>query len=629
MEQSTLSLKIKMTLGVCLVVACLTAVLALFPLQPAAPGGGLAVQQAVTLSPLAAVAAMSVAIALCVSIIGYYLKRLAVQPRGPAFPGRGAAGRSSSGNAAGAGTLLVRAFNGMVQEVEAEEQTSMMHLAVEQSPVSIVITDRAGTIEYVNPKFTQLTGFSSAEAVGQNSRILKTGETPDSLYRQLWEKISAGGEWYGEILNKKKSGEVFWESVRVSPIKTPGGKITHYLAVKEDITARKALEQELTRARDAAEAADRLKSEFLANMSHEIRTPMNGVLGMSELLSDTDLTGEQGEYVHALTMSAESLMRVIKDILDFSRIEACELELEHVAFELRASLENIQRTLAARASGKGLALDFRIPPEVPDALVGDPGRLVQVVVNLVSNAVKFTECGEVVLSVTSEKASETEVSVHFSVTDTGIGIPAEMQTMVFDPFSQADASATRKYGGTGLGLTISARLVEMMGGTLRVESEPGQGSSFHFTLRLALQGGPPGAGAPGKPDSPRPVGVARPGAAHAELFDRKETLARMDGDWELFREVVGIFANDSRVMMTEIAVAIDAGDAHGLSRAAHTLKGAILNFSARVPYEMALQLEELGKKGEITGAGGRFAALEAELDRLREALGVCAEGMGK
>ena len=504
------------------------------------------------------------------------------------------------------------------------QQMRKMQLAVQQSPVSIVITDCAGSIEYVNPKFTQLTGYSSAEAVGQNSRILKTEETPAELYRQLWEKISLGSEWHGEILNKKKSGESFWESVRISAITDSSGAITHYLAVKEDITARKALEQELRSARDAAEAGNRLKSEFLANMSHEIRTPMNGIIGMAELLRDTDLTGEQGEYTRSLLDSAESLMSVINDVLDFSRLEEHKLVLESVPFGLRASLENILCTLARRASLKGLALEVRIAPEVPDALVGDPGRLAQVMVNLVSNAIKFTEDGEVVLCVALERQDEDEVSLHFTVSDTGIGISAEKQRRVFDPFSQADASSTRRYGGAGLGLTISDRLVEMLGGSLRVESAPGKGSSFHFTLCLGLQRGGAMCRAAGKAEGPELPGTP----AGAELFDRKDTLTRMDGDWELFREVTEIFVLDSRKMLEMVHDAITAGDGRGLNRSAHTLKGALGNFSARVPMELAQKLERLGKSGDLSGAWEPYAALETELERLREALEHCARGIG-
>jgi two-component system, sensor histidine kinase and response regulator len=503
-----------------------------------------------------------------------------------------------------------------------DETSRKMQLAVEHSPVSIVITDRDGVIEYVNPKFTQVTGYTSAEAVGKNARVLKTGTTPDELYRQLWDQIRCGGEWHGEILNKKKNGEFFWESVGISPIKNPSGEITHYLAVKEDITARKELEQELRSARDAAEAANRQKGKFLANMSHEIRTPMNGVLGMTELLRDTGLTGEQSEYVQALKSSAESLMTVINDIFDFSGLESRQLALECVGFELRRSLDLALNPQVHLAHEKGLRLAVRVDPSVPDALLGDQGRLGQILVNLVSNAIKFTESGEVAVCVAAEAVSESEAFLAFAVADTGIGIPAQMQRSVFEPFSQVDASATRRYGGTGLGLTIAARLVEMMGGTLGVESEPGRGSSFHFTLRLGLL---PDFPVPEVPEvlevqGPEPGPEPEPAPAAAAIFDRKETLARMDGDWELFREVAGIFAADSRAMMQQIRNAIAAADSPGLHRAAHTLKGAVSNFGARASFDLALKLEQLGKSGEFAGAWDRFADLERELERLREAL---------
>jgi len=509
-----------------------------------------------------------------------------------------------------------------------EVRIRTMELAVEQSPVSIVITDCAGNIEYVNPKFTKVTGFAPAEVLGRNARILQAGKTPAELYRQLWERVSGGADWHGEILNRKKSGEQFWESVSISQIKDPLGAVTHYLAVKEDVSARKALEQELRSARDAAQAADRLKSGFLARVSHEIRTPMNGVIGMTGLLRETSLTGEQGEYLQALAASAESLLLVIDDLLDFSSMEARELELASEEFGLREGLEQGLGALAREACEKGLQFAIRVPPEVPDLLVGDRRRLVQVLCNLVSNAVKFTERGGVELSVQVEAPDPAAARLSFVVADTGIGIPAEMHGRVFDPFSQADPSTTRRHGGSGLGLTISARLVEMMGGSLGVESEPGRGSSFHFTLRLGLQ---PGSAPRREPREPaRPGGREGAGAAgRGEPFDARETLARMDGDWGLFREVVGIFAADCGTMLALIRDAVQLGDPAGLRRAAHTLKGALSNFGARAPLALAGELESLGKSGELAGAGDTIAVLETELLRLLEALELHAGRMGR
>ncbi|MDJ0818516.1 MAG: PAS domain S-box protein [Desulfobacterales bacterium] len=665
------------------------------------------------------------------------------------------------------GTLIITAFiaffiqrdQTITRRVhEATAELKKVSEAIEHSPVSVVITAKDGTIEYVNPTFSEVTGYSADEAIGQNPSVLKSGDLPRSFYKELWDTIISGNVWQGEFKNRKKSGEEFWESASISPILNNEGEITHFVAVKEDITERKRIEdqqkeraartraivdhaadgiitineqriieefnpaaerifgykaaevigqninilvpephhsrhdsyvqnyletgqakiigvaremparrkdgttfpiylavsdvqlkdrriftgivrdiselkqaeealreralqlrtifqkspmgilhvdkdgivlncnerhaelmgstpekiigmnlreeiknddvrtavfgalageqnefegeytsvsggktivvrsvfspiepgtsptevinttediterkkmehelqrriQELDEAQSAmlnmmedldeekskAEEATRAKSDFLANMSHEIRTPMNAVIGMAHLALKTELTSKQRDYLNKIQTSANSLLGIINDILDFSKIEAGKLDMETVEFDLLETMDNVANVITVKAQEReDLEVLFYLDPEVPNFLVGDSLRLNQILVNLGNNAVKFTEQGEIVLSVRVNERSDDQVTLQFSVRDTGIGMTAEQQSKLFQAFSQADTSTTRKYGGTGLGLTISKRLVNLMGGEIWTESESGQGTTFHFTADFGL-----------------------------------------------------------------------------------------------------------------------------------------------
>jgi two-component system, sensor histidine kinase and response regulator len=255
-------------------------------------------------------------------------------------------------------------------------------------------------------------------------------------------------------------------------------------ALGAEIDVRRRTEEQLIVAKEAAEAASRAKSEFLANMSHEIRTPINGILGMTDITLSTELDDEQREYLEAVKISSDSLLAIVNDILDFSKIEARKLTLEKTVFQMATSIDELVRSVSLRARQKTLSLHAHVDANIPADLIGDPLRLRQVLLNLSDNAIKFTSKGSITLTVTTEHLSDTGALLHFAVADTGIGIPAQKQRTIFEAFSQADTSSTRRYGGTGLGLTISHQLVALMGGQLWVESEPGVGSTFHFTAHF-------------------------------------------------------------------------------------------------------------------------------------------------
>lgn len=376
---------------------------------------------------------------------------------------------------------MVGTIQDITEHRREEEQLRNLRTAVEQSANSIIITDANGIIEYVNPAFQKASGYSAAEVLGGNPHILKSGEQSDAFYRELWTTIKAGQIWRGQFHNKRKDGALYWESATISPILNAGGEPVRFLAVKEDITERKNMEIRLREALERAESANRAKSEFLANMSHEIRTPMSGVIGMTDLLLGTEQSAEQREYTQAIHTCSDSLLSLINDILDFSKVEAGQLVLENLDFDIHTTLEEAIEVLAMNAQEKGLEIVCMIGGDVPEMVRGDPGRLRQVLFNLVGNAIKFTQMGGVTVRVDLSDETETAATLRFVVSDTGIGIPQDKQEAIFSKFVQADPSMTRKFGGSGLGLAIARQIIHLFQGEIGVESEEGQGAKFTFT----------------------------------------------------------------------------------------------------------------------------------------------------
>jgi len=347
-----------------------------------------------------------------------------------------------------------------------------------------------GRFIMANPAMVRIFGYDSVEDFLQIDAVdlYVHPEDRDRLLEKLLKDGKAVGE---EFLFKRKDGSTLWGALTTKVVFGAEGQIRYFDGMAEDITPRKQVEEEMRKAREAAESANQAKSEFLANMSHEIRTPMNGVLGMTELALATELSAEQREYLQMVKTSADSLLAIINDILDFSKIEAGKMELSPTDFNLRELLGDTNTTLAVRAHVQGLELACRILPDVPDALIGDPLRLRQIITNLVGNALKFTQAGEIVVQVEAQTTSPIDVQLHVSVHDTGIGIPSEKKDLIFRAFEQVDGSTTRRFGGTGLGLAICAKLVGLMGGKIWVDSQLGSGSTFHFTAKMGLSANPP------------------------------------------------------------------------------------------------------------------------------------------
>ena len=373
-------------------------------------------------------------------------------------------------------------------EANLAHERDLLKTIIDNVPDLIFIKDRAGRFVAVNAAMLRVLKVNSdEEVIGKTDFDFSPPELAANYVADDQMVMRSGEPMIDqeEVSPVADGGEAWLLTTKV-PLRNKQGAVTGLVGIGRDITNRKRTEQELLAAKEAADAANRAKSDFLANMSHEIRTPMNAIIGMTELVLDTGLAQSQRDYLSMVQESGEALLTVINDILDFSKIEAGKLDLDITLFDFRESLGDTMKSLALRAHHKGLELAFRVEPNLPRALYGDVGRLRQIVVNLVGNAIKFTEQGEVVVDVREVSRTADSAKCHIVVRDTGIGIPNENLESVFGEFEQVDSSTTRRFGGTGLGLAISSRLVELMGGEIWVESNLDQGSEFHFTIELAV-----------------------------------------------------------------------------------------------------------------------------------------------
>jgi len=373
-------------------------------------------------------------------------------------------------------------------EAELKESEERFRNTFEQAAVGICHLSLTGGVIRINRRFCDILGYSQDELRGRTlDGIIHPEDLAaerDNVERLLQAEIDS---FSAELRHLRKDGSLVWVNLSMSLVRTPRGEPKYFAGVIEDVTAKREAEA-LRQERDLVQASSRAMSQFLANMSHEIRTPMNAVIGLSRLALKTELNVKQRDYLEKICSSSRNLLAIINDILDFSKIEAGRIELEHTDFSLEEVLNTVSDMLAPKAEEKGVGYRVRLAPELPKTLLGDPLRLVQVLNNLIGNAVKFTEKGEVVVEVRPVSRQTDAVAVRFSVQDTGVGLTPEQMEKIFTPFTQADSSTTRRYGGTGLGLSISSQLVELMGGGLVVQSGPGAGSCFSFTVSFGLPG---------------------------------------------------------------------------------------------------------------------------------------------
>ncbi|MFP4662916.1 MAG: response regulator [Bacteroidales bacterium] len=376
-------------------------------------------------------------------------------------------------------TAVLSVARDITERKKAKEQIQLLSRAVEQNPIAIEITDRNGKIEYVNPVFTEITGFRADEVIGKTPRIFNSGYHSSSFYKELWDTITAGKTWHGELRNKTKSGRTYWEQATISPIFNEKEEIIHFLAIKEDITKKKKMLEDLVAAKEKAEESDHLKSAFLANMSHEIRTPMNGILGFTDLLSEPELTDEEKNmYIDIIRRSGQRMLETLNDIIEVSKIDTGQVQIQEKETDPWKIIRELYDFFRPEAEKKGLKLELsNTKPEERITFLSDENKISSILTNLIKNALKFTPKGEIRMGYNIRSQT-----LDFFVEDSGIGIPNNRHKAIFERFVKSDLQDKKAFQGSGLGLAISKSYTEMLGGTIQLTSEPGYGTKFIVSL---------------------------------------------------------------------------------------------------------------------------------------------------